>query len=669
MHSQTDSFTKRRKVRKGTHSCWNCKKRKVKCIFSHPEDSICITCRRRGTKCVSQEVFEGSDIGDSPTQQSAVGLTSDPICQLQTPDLSPASRPTATITYQPNRHQNITTALIESLPSEQDLDVLVQSLSGIHLTFYHATSQCFPAEAKARVVEVNSKALRSPDNHPVLLARRILLLVVGLQHCSSLGSIPGLEQHPQHIIKKLAESAIDLVTTNDLLLGTVEAVDAILLESCYHANSGNLRRSWIAMRRAVVAVQLLGLHQPHQMNGKTLREERNIDADVMWPCMTTMERLISMLTGLPTSIPAAEGARTDLSQQNAIARTMTAKIIERNELMKFDSSPERTCNLDEELIHLGEQLPGKFWRPTCFAGMRTYSEEASAEIQRTWDHVCYQTLIIQLHLPHMLHSSDDAQSSYSRSACVNASREVLTRRTALRTFNPIHPCCSMSDFMALVAALTLTLAHITSHSQGSPHYTLAHQRAADRATVERFIQAVTSLAALQEDGLAAKCASSLKALLKIEKAAFRNRNIHIERLPSTLGSGTSMHDALILNVPHGGLVRLCRHGSVVPMPYQDAQDQFAVGGLGTIEILASSDPNPIDVGESHTSSIHSQEPSLAALPESSGTMLAPQEVPNDWLFDGFDTAFFDAFAPRNVELQQTQASLGTWAVSGGLSLM
>lgn len=642
----------------------------MKCIFSSPEDSICITCRRRGTHCVSQEVYEEPDVRESLSQHSAgaESLTSQPTCHLLTPDLSPAPRPTATNAYLPNQHQNITKALIDSLPSEKDLDVLLQNVSGIHFTFYHATSQDFSAESRTKIVDVNATALRSPDSHPVLLARRVLLLIVGLQHCSSLGDIPGLEEPPQQTIKKLAESVISLVTTNDLLLGTVETVDAILLESCYHANSGNLRRSWIAMRRAVMAVQLLGLDQSNQTHVKTLREGRNVDADVMWPCMTTMERLISMLTGLPTSIPVAEGTPTDLSQPNAIARTMAAKIIARNELMKFHSALERTCRLDEELIHLNEQLPGKFWRPTCFAGMQTYSEEASAEIQRTWDHLCYQTLIIQLHLPHMLHSSIELNSSYSRSACINASREVLIRRTALRTFNPIHPCCSMSDFMALIAGVTLTLAHITSLALGRPHYTLAHQRSADRAMVERFLEAVTSLTQIHEDGLAAKCRSSLRALLKIEKYAFLNRNMNIQRLPLTLEPGASLHDVLILEVPHGGIARLCRHGSGVPVPYQNAEDQFSIGGLGTVEVLAPSEPDLLDAGEAHALSTHEQEARLAALSDSSANMLEPQEITDDWLFDGFDTAFFDAFARGNAELQLSQAALGTWNVSGGLAL-
>lgn len=56
--AQSTATNKRRKIRKGTHSCWECKQRKMKCTFSLPTDDICIRCRRRGIKCVSQEYPE-----------------------------------------------------------------------------------------------------------------------------------------------------------------------------------------------------------------------------------------------------------------------------------------------------------------------------------------------------------------------------------------------------------------------------------------------------------------------------------------------------------------------------------------------------------------------------------------------------------------------------------
>jgi len=45
---------KRRKIRKGTRSCWECKRRKYKCTWSRSVTD-CDGCQSRGTACISQE--------------------------------------------------------------------------------------------------------------------------------------------------------------------------------------------------------------------------------------------------------------------------------------------------------------------------------------------------------------------------------------------------------------------------------------------------------------------------------------------------------------------------------------------------------------------------------------------------------------------------------------
>ncbi|KAF5004308.1 hypothetical protein FDECE_9193 [Fusarium decemcellulare] len=50
--------TKRRKVRKGTRSCWECRRRKIKCQFNSDEDAVCVGCIQRETTCISQEYVQ-----------------------------------------------------------------------------------------------------------------------------------------------------------------------------------------------------------------------------------------------------------------------------------------------------------------------------------------------------------------------------------------------------------------------------------------------------------------------------------------------------------------------------------------------------------------------------------------------------------------------------------
>ncbi|KAA8564820.1 hypothetical protein EYC84_010591 [Monilinia fructicola] len=61
-----DDEHRKKRVRKGTKSCWECKRRKVKCQLSSENVSICSGCLSRGTTCISQEYPEEHDSSGGP---------------------------------------------------------------------------------------------------------------------------------------------------------------------------------------------------------------------------------------------------------------------------------------------------------------------------------------------------------------------------------------------------------------------------------------------------------------------------------------------------------------------------------------------------------------------------------------------------------------------------
>ncbi|KUM63495.1 hypothetical protein ACN42_g3570 [Penicillium freii] len=74
---------KRQKLRKGTHSCWACKRRKMKCVFDPFDNTICKPCQIRGSKCVSQEFPE--DVWTPDTRTGGGNIDTD---QGRTPLMS-----------------------------------------------------------------------------------------------------------------------------------------------------------------------------------------------------------------------------------------------------------------------------------------------------------------------------------------------------------------------------------------------------------------------------------------------------------------------------------------------------------------------------------------------------------------------------------------------------
>jgi len=117
-------------------------------------------------------------------------------------------------------------------------------------------------------LETPETLLQPPDpkSHPALIAKHMLYLATFLQHLHPAvhEEIKGLSETPKVIVQRLANTAISLVTTNDELIGSIEGLECVKLEAAYWLNWGNLRRSLIVMRRAVVIAQLMGLHRSAQ---------------------------------------------------------------------------------------------------------------------------------------------------------------------------------------------------------------------------------------------------------------------------------------------------------------------------------------------------------------------------------------------------------------------
>ncbi|OIW29240.1 hypothetical protein CONLIGDRAFT_411750 [Coniochaeta ligniaria NRRL 30616] len=65
---------RRRKVRKGTHSCWECRRRKIKCQYDSSSDTVCLPCQARGSQCQSQEYVDESKTIPPPDRRLAQRL-------------------------------------------------------------------------------------------------------------------------------------------------------------------------------------------------------------------------------------------------------------------------------------------------------------------------------------------------------------------------------------------------------------------------------------------------------------------------------------------------------------------------------------------------------------------------------------------------------------------
>ena len=420
--------------------------------------------------------------------------------------------------------------------------------------------------------------LEIPDStlHPVLIARHMLLLASFLQHLHPglHKAVQGLSESPQAIMERLADLAIRLVTTNDELLGSIEGLECVMIESVFHANIGSLRRSWLAGRRAMAIAQLMGINRSnHQGQYKILDPKTEYHPQLMWFRIVFLDRYLCLMLGLSQgSLDRSMGSDAMLANETPMGRlerihcVIASRILERNESKPSSNDLALTRTLDVELQRAARSLPSKWWLLPNLEIASTESQALFWSTRQLFAQVLHYNLVNQLHLPYMLRSSlAERNYEYSLIACVNASREVLSRFITLRSFNGIAYSCRTVDFLAHMAAMTLLLAHLDSHLSETENL-LAHQYHSDRAMIEKVQENMKEVNRLNSDTLSAQSADLLGRLLAIEVETV-NENPRSTGIVSVQEAGLEPtpvdqdDDAVVsVHIPYFGIIKIAREG-------------------------------------------------------------------------------------------------------------
>jgi hypothetical protein len=160
--------------------------------------------------------------------------------------------------------QKLSQILHSALPSIEDTKKIAQARGGTSTLFYEVLTVPYN-----RLDQKNSQRpeclLQQPSSqtHPVPIARHMLYVATFLQHLHPHfhEDLKDLSEPPRTMMKRLAETAFSRATTNDDLTGSIVGLECALMESMYHANMGNLRKSIVAVRRAMLIAQMMYLHR------------------------------------------------------------------------------------------------------------------------------------------------------------------------------------------------------------------------------------------------------------------------------------------------------------------------------------------------------------------------------------------------------------------------
>ncbi|KAI1873217.1 uncharacterized protein JN550_003470 [Neoarthrinium moseri] len=333
--------------------------------------------------------------------------------------------------------------LYEAFPTHEDSDKICRASYRSFCMFNQVLTVPYKSLGQSDSGSHHSHIDRpGPKSHPVLLAKHMLQLVHLLQQFHpNYEELAGLSELPAEMLERLADIAISQVTTQDRFLGSIESLECVMLETTYYANGGNLRLSWAANRRALHFAQLMGLHRiDSRLRYQKIDPRTQADPQTMWLRIVQYDCSLSLLLGLPRGFQGNDIATQDLLDNDTslgrlerIHCTTTSRILGRNESRCQDFTI--TQELDHELQVEARRLPSRWWLPPNLSNTGKDDEGLFWDVKRLLVQISHYNILNRLHLPYMLRASIDHTYQYSQIACVNASREILSRFLILRNFN------------------------------------------------------------------------------------------------------------------------------------------------------------------------------------------------------------------------------------------
>lgn len=409
---------RRRKLRKDIHSCWECKRRKMRCVFEPAVNpAVCHGCLRRGLTCIRQESSNVPQSATSTTPEHDMGTSDYGFDQaLQSTDrpLTPGSMASNTSRRGTSSGSGSPSKLLhDALPSGEDTErIFFAALPSDHTVPHELMTMPYTSLAPDQPVSRPERKIPAANAHPVLIARHMLFLASLLRylHADAHPGIKNLAETPQEMSVRLADLAIRHVTSDDKLLGSVEGLTCIMMESVYHASSGNLRRSWMTARRAITVAQLMGLSsESARMQLEVLEKDVHYDARVIWSRLVFLDRFLCLLLGLPQACNDRNMDYDMISKTNLqLARLeevhcmVASGIIERNSHRADAGDAIITTSLDLELQKAARDVPSKWWLVPQFSKLGADGSSRIWETGRLFAQVLHYNLLNQLHLPYML---------------------------------------------------------------------------------------------------------------------------------------------------------------------------------------------------------------------------------------------------------------------------
>jgi hypothetical protein len=424
-----------------------------------------------------------------------------------------------------------------------------------------------------------------PTAHPITLAHRLIRLAICLGEINddtSQRTKLGLEEPISTAARRYYETASRTVMSQDSLVGSLDGLETLMLQSRYHISVGELHTARLIFKRASHIAHTMKLPQQARLLGSR--------AESIWFQILYSDRFISLMLGQPFSVIDNPSIAQDRTCRNITPQILerihveiSEQIIVRNlriqhnrqhiDVRDGDSIQDHkeTKRLDYDLKKAARALPSTWWISPIVEDAESDGRamEKTAKLLLQMHHYY---LLVLIHQPYLLevvrwtssqielHSLDQA---YSKMAIVSASREILSRYLLLRKIHR-SPSYRGFDDKAFTAGVALLLTHLDGHRLGSANV-LEHQRPQDLGILDSVIGCIEVLSCRNRDSQGSYRAKLLRRFIQIEANAAEGNN-HTVCNDEALDENQKSHSTeegcdLKFDIPYFGTIHIIRHTS------------------------------------------------------------------------------------------------------------
>ena len=561
-----------RKIRKGTFSCWECKRRKRRCVFVRQFASACTWCQQKGLNCVGQESDDSHPTDTANTERrldeievlisrlarqrkggKRRALYEDQIDSLLRPSLPASPESLLPIAEARNTRCRELGEYIYSILPEPEI---IQAITTRGRTVFRQHLGIRDDQARF------APELISQPHHLLLATRKLFQLALCLRQIrTSEGDFVdlGLNGSPYKLADHFVEAASH-VMSQDFLVRSVEGLETLMMQAYSRIYVGDAKGMRPIFHRALTYGQLLELDKAVD----TIKEG-------MWFQLVYAERFLSL--GLGTEPFAADNgfACDRLLATSKITRRLerihvliAGRIIARNVRMQqpFSASGDdkhehkETHDLDHKLKQATKSTPTGWW---AAPNIRLINDDTLMDhVSHVLTQMHHYYLIILIHLPYIVDYLERSfpipmvpcqSTSYSKQVASNASREVLNRFAFFKHINYV-PCSFVGmGQKAVAASITLLVLHIEGHQPGSHACALEHQRPQDLCLIEDNLGTVREIfrSAVTSSGYGDM--RDLEKLIEVEAEAAHGVQYSTWMVDLNLECESDLDRNLVLKIP------------------------------------------------------------------------------------------------------------------------